>query len=232
MKSKYLMTIIIGAVILNSCERNRDDSYTITFDFFEDADGWVGDFADYPVGDEETYELNFAWSHLPAPLEASKGALMITGNNHSDDLFMFIKRKIDGLKPNATYSITFDVEFASNAPTNAIGVGGAPGEGVTMKVGAVIIQPAKIAGDNDYYTMNLDKGNQTISGTDMFSIGHIGVSDTSTVFTLINRNNDTHPFNFTSDLNGEIWVIIGTDSGYESTTTLYYSKIKLGIKKY
>jgi hypothetical protein len=231
MKAKYFITLLISAMFIYSCELNHDESFIVTFDFFDDADGWTGDFADYPVGGEEFYELNFTWSHLPAPLETTKGALMITGNNHSDDLFMFVKRKVDGLRPNTSYSITFDVEFASNAPTNAVGVGGAPGEGVTMKVGAVRTQPAKVAGDDDNYTMNLDKGNQAGSGTDMYAIGHVGVSDTTTVFTLIHRNNNSHPFVVNSDLNGEIWVVIGTDSGFEATTTLYYSKIKLWIKR-
>jgi hypothetical protein len=229
MKPKYFLTIIIGAVMLGSCELSQEESVTVTFDFFDDASGWIGDFSDYPVGEEEFYELNYGFSHLPSPLDTMKGALKISGNNHSDDLFMFIKYRVMGLRADASYKVNFDIEFASNAPTNAMGVGGAPGEGVTMKVGAVTRQPAKVAGDDDFYTMNLDKGNQSASGTDMFAIGHIGVSDTTTVYTLINRNNNSNPFVVTADNYGEFWVIIGTDSGFEATTTLYYRKIKLVI---
>ena len=33
-------------------------------------------------------------------------------------------------------------------------------------------------------------------------------------------------FNGKTDAKGEVWVIIGTDSGYEAETTLYYTSIK------
>jgi hypothetical protein len=139
---------------------------------------------------------------------------------------MFIKHKITGLIPNSTYQLQVQVNFASNAPTNAVGVGGPPGEGVTMKAGATITEPNKIIIGGDY-RMNIDKGNQKIPGVDMDTIGHIGVSDTTTLFTLINRNNSTHLFTITTDANGEVWVCIGTDSGFEATTTLYYNQITL-----
>ena len=102
---------------------------TFVSDFAEGYDGWAGDFADYPITDSVFYQLAFNRTTLPAPLNTAKHALMITGSNHSDDLFMFIKKKITGLQPNTTYMVKIDVEFASRAPTNGVGVGGAPGEG-------------------------------------------------------------------------------------------------------
>ena len=205
------------------------NAQTLSYDFSIGYDGWFGDFADYPITDSIFYELEFNRTNLPVPLNTRKYALMIKGNNHSDDLFMFIKRKISGLLPNKTYQLLVDIEFASNAPTNAIGVGGPPGEGVTMKAGASIVEPLKIISSGSYI-MNIDKGNQSIRGVDMDTIGHVGVSDTTTAFTLINNNNYTHWFTITTDTNGEVWVCIGTDSGFEATTTLYYSIINLTFK--
>ncbi len=218
-KFLFAFAIITFATTLNA--------QTFTYDFSTDSEGWSGDFADYPITDSVSYELEFIRTTLPSPLNTSKYALKITGNNHSDDLFMFIKRKISGLLPNTTYQLLFNVEFASNAPTNASGVGGAPGEGVVMKVGATTIEPLKIIEASDYYRMNIDKGDQMNTGADMDIIGHVGVSDTTTVFTLINRNNTTHLFTITTDANGELWVCIGTESAFEATTTLYYNQITL-----
>lgn len=199
---------------------------TFVSDFVEGYDGWSGDFADYPITDSVFYQLAFNRTTLPAPLNTAKHALMITGSNHSDDLFMFIKKKITGLQPNTTYMIKIDVEFASRAPTNGVGVGGAPGEGVTMKAGATLIEPMKqVEGSN--YRMNINKANQAMPGPDMDTIGHVGVTDTTTVFALINRSNSTHQFTFTTNASGEAWVCIGTDSGFEAITTLYYNKITL-----
>ena len=199
---------------------------TFSYNFTTGYQGWAGDFSDYPVTDSLFYELEFTRTTLPAPLSTCKHALKISGNNHSDDLFMFIKRKISGLLPNTTYQLLIDVEFASNAPTNASGVGGAPGEGVTMKAGATLIEPLKINSDG-FYLMNIDKSNQTQPGADMDTIGHVGVNDTTTAFALINRTNASHPFQIATDANGEVWVCIGTDSGFEATTTLYYNQIDL-----
>ena len=219
-KIKLLVAIASIALTMNI------SAQTYAYGFIDGYDGWTGDFADYPVTDSIFYELEFIRTTLPAPLDTSKYALKITGNNHSDDLFMFIKRRMTGLAPNTTFQLQVDVDFASNAPTNAFGVGGPPGEGVRMKAGASIVEPIKID-SSGFYLMNIDKGNQSSPGVDMDTIGHVGVSDTTTVFTLINRNNATHLFTITTDANGEVWVCIGTDSGFEATTTIYYNQITL-----
>jgi hypothetical protein len=219
-KIKLLFTI---ATIVFTTNTNAQ---TYSYDFITGYDGWIGDFADYPPADSILYDLDYTRTTLPAPLNTNKYALKIAGTNRSDDLFMFIKRKITGLIPNTTYQLKIQVNFASKAPTNAVGVGGAPGEGITMKAGATIIEPNKIIIGSDY-RMNIDKGNQSVPGVDMGTIGHIGVSDTTTQFTLINRNNTTNLFTIRTDANGEVWVCIGTDSGFESRTTLYYNQITL-----
>jgi hypothetical protein len=218
---KYLSSAILIFALIFSVS-----AQTFSYDFSNGYEGWTGDFADYPAIDSVFYELEFTRLKLPLPLDTNIYSLMITGDNHSDDLFMFIKRKITGLLPNTTYLLQFDVEFASIAPTNAIGVGGPPGEAVTMKAGASLVEPTKID-SNGFYFMNIDKGNQVMGGADMKSIGHVGVSDTTTVFTLISRNNSDQLFSITTNNEGEIWVCIGTDSGFEATTTIFYNEINL-----
>jgi hypothetical protein len=217
---------------LMSCKKENNQSgekqKTLTYEFIDNMDGWKGDFADYPVIDSIFYELEFIRTTLPAPLNTSKYALKITGNNHSDDLFMFIKHKITGLLPNTIYKLLVDITLASKYPTNAVGVGGSPGEGVTIKAGASVIEPQKVNVDG-FYRMNIDKGGQVVPGVDMDIIGNVGVTDTTTVFTLINRSNTTHLFTITTSASGEVWVCIGTDSGFEATTTLYINKISLSF---
>jgi hypothetical protein len=74
---------------------------------------------------------------LPAGVEPTGNGYYIAGNNHSDDLFMFLKRKLgpaDGVQPNTAYRLKFKIVFASNAPSGCLGIGGAPGEGVTHKL--------------------------------------------------------------------------------------------------
>lgn len=199
--------------------------FSISYDFSVTDQGWTGDFADYPQADSIAYELIFKHDTLPANLSngGTKKGLMVSGNNHSDDLFMFIKKKLTGLKPNTRYHVLFNVQFASNVPTGAVGIGGAPGESVFMKAGLTRVEPKKILDGDLYYRLNIDKGNQALQGADMLNIGHIGVAPNTTQYTTVFRNNNSNtPFHFTTDGTGEAWISIGTDSGFEGKTTLYY----------
>jgi hypothetical protein len=195
---------------------------TYQFDFSQSDYGWSGDFADYPVGDSIAYGLYFGYDPLPSYLGDTKG-LKISGTNHSDDLFMFVKRKIDGLKPNTTYEVAYQIKFATNAPRDEVGVGGSPGESVYLKAGAAPFRPAKVEVDG-YYQMNIDKGNQLSGGHHMVLIGNVASQDKGHDFSVVERNNDTS-VRATTNAHGELWLIVGTDSGFEGTTTLYYTSI-------
>jgi hypothetical protein len=198
----------------------------IVYEFESGPDGWSGDFADYTLTDSLLCELSLNWTALPAPLNATMHGLRISGKNRSDDLFMFVKKRVTGLLPTTSYDLTIDVDIASCYPTHAAGAGGSPGEGVIVKAGATAIEPMKIR-VGTYFRMNIDKDDQTRPGADMDTIGHVGVSDTTTVYTMIHRSNGGHPFRVKTDAEGSVWICIGTDSGYEATTTLYYDRVSL-----
>ncbi len=202
---------------------------TFTFDFETDAQGWLADWADYPVSDSIFYQLESKHTALPRYILPNQKGIYIKGFNHSDDLFMFLKKKLTNLLSNQKYKIQFQIELASNAPTNAIGVGGSPG--LYLKAGATSIEPIKIKQSDAgtiYYRMNIDKGNQSMPGAQMDTIGKTGVSDTTTQFALINRQNK-NAFFATTNANGELWAIVGTESGFESLSELYYSHIVLTL---
>jgi len=203
--------------------------YTDVYDFNEGQLGWDADFADYPTGPDDSlnYELNFCYIDLPSNLGSRKG-IMMSGKNYSDDLFMFMKKKIGGLSPETYYNIVFEVELASNAPTQSVGAGGAPGESVYLKAGACAIEPRKVI-DGENYVLNVDKGNQEDGGSDLATLGHIGVAPNTTQYTLITRSNEMAPTPFIArtNQNGELWLIVGTDSGFEGTTTVYYTRVRI-----
>lgn len=224
MKTMKWMTVAVLMAGIISCNDKRDvEPVECSFEFTSDAEGWTGDFADYPVGSAESYKLEFEHTTLPAPLDETEGALRLSGFNKSDDLFMFIKRKISGLEPNTTYYATFYVEFASNVPDGLYGVGGSPGESVFVKAGATQTEPDREEDDMNYYRMNIDKGGQSQGGADMVMIGDFSNDTASDDYTLKTVTNDNR-FSVTSDANGELWLIAGTDSGFEATTTIYYNK--------
>src|ERR1700722_503038 len=96
---KYLLII----VVFNYLPINLS-AETLELNFSNGSNGFVGDFADYPVGTEDFYELSWGWENLLSQTELKKG-LYLSGNNHSDDLWMYVKRRIDGLQPNTAYEL-------------------------------------------------------------------------------------------------------------------------------
>ena len=203
-----------------------------TDNFTSGTDGWTGDFADYPndAVSLPQYQLEFTHSGLPLPLNTADGSLMQSGVNRSDDLFMFIKKKVTGLIPGRNYTVDLQIDLASNAASNMVGVGGAPGEGVTLKAGAVSVEPIKVLNTSeDWYRMNIDKGNQTIGGADMKVIGNFA-NETDLNIYKIKQLSTTNPLQVIANQQGEIWLVIGTDSGFEAKTTIYYNSIHVTIK--
>ncbi|MFZ2906874.1 MAG: hypothetical protein WAZ98_11775 [Cyclobacteriaceae bacterium] len=230
MMCKVKAIFVIGLMIfIGACSFPEQEIsvFSISYLFKDSDEGWTGDFADYPEGDSIAYELFYKHDTLPTNLNnnATLKALHISGNNGSDDLFMFVKKKITGLKANTSYVLLFNVKVASNAPTGAVGIGGAPGESVFVKAGASVTEPKKML-QAGMYRMNIDKGNQSEEGADMINIGNVGVAPNTSAFTVITRNNNSsNGFLITTDSSGEIWLVIGTDSGFEGPTTLYYTQV-------
>ena len=226
-----LQLVILMFLALTSCSDDDDSSnpgasYILSTNFQTDADGWEADFADYPKDEEAFYELEHEISALPEPLDGGKKSLKQSGNNHSDDLFMFIKRKITDLEPNREYELFFSLEFASNAPEGSFGVGGSPASSVYIKAGASQEEPVKVIDASESYIMNIDKGNQATEGKDMINLGDFSNGTESNTYKLKTLKN-TKPFISKADENGDLWVVFGVDSGFEATTTIYYSNISI-----
>jgi hypothetical protein len=233
MRGSFILLAL--ALLLNACSKDRGTK-VFTYTFESDAEGWISGYSDYPANltpDDSLnlYEMSYGYSILPASIIPRQSGIRIRGHNRSDDLFMFIKKKINGLSPLTTYSITFDIELASNAPTNAVGIGGPPGEAVIIKAGARNSEPVNFIDNINWYRLNIDKGAQTDGGDDVEILGNIGVADTTTVYALIRRGSPSS-LQKKSDSSGNLWVIIGTDSGFEGLTELYYSTVKISLREH
>lgn len=220
------MTSLVPVTSSNS-STGVNSSLVFSWDFSQGTSNWLGGFADYPVGEEDFYELDFGLRSLPSNL-GGETSLFITGNNHSDDLFMYFRNVVTGLAPETTYSVKFNVELASNAPDGSIGIGGSPANSVYLKAGVTQFEPlATIAPDSNFWLLNADKGNQSQSGQDALLLGDIAKPDDGTFdYALITRDNSAQPFTFRTDNSGSAWLFFGTDSGYEGTTALYYTNFR------
>ncbi len=192
--------------------------------FASDSDGWVGGFSDLPVdADLDIYELAANYSPLPKGISGTGGAFMLQGHNRSDDLFMFAKRPLTGLKPNTSYYVVFNVTFASNAASGSVGIGGSPAESVYVKAGVSNTEPLVI-NKNGYWQMSVDKGEQSTGGKVLHLLGNVAVDSEDGAYQLKTLSN-TAAFEFTTDSSGAAWLAVGTDSGFEGLTRLYYTEI-------
>jgi hypothetical protein len=196
------------------------------FDFQDGLDGFVAGFADLPPNyDPAAYDLNYGVDLQPIDPPVERKALRIEGHNRSDDLFMFVKRRITGLKPDASYVVSFQIEFLSNAPEEAIGIGGGPGTSVFLKAGALSFEPLIVPNNaNTLLVVNCDKGNQANGGSDLAVLGDISIPGEVPIYTYKTLSGNA-PHNVRTDAKGTCWIIVGTDSGFEGFTRLYYSRI-------
>lgn len=216
----------IVLLILTTCLAARSDAAETRryfFDFANGSVGWTGDFADYPSGEEEFYRLEVGFARLPPYLASDRFAFVLSGNNHSDDLCMFLRRKVTGLSPDTAYEVRFRVRLASNAPAGVMGIGGAPGESVFVKAGVSLNRPAA---DPATRLLNIDKGNQAVGGADAMVLGDVAVDTPLAAprYRFKVLENLGEPFSFRTDASGEAWLFVGTDSGFEGSTRLFVSR--------
>jgi hypothetical protein len=202
--------------------------------------GWEAGFAEYSR-EMTGMQLKAEIRQLPPELEIAGKGFYLQGINHSDDLFMFLKRRLgpeDGVVPNQEYRVKFTIVFASNAPSGAVGIGGPPGEAVFLRAGASAIEPeVYFDPDTGYYLMNVDKGQQGDSGngTAASLIGNIanGLSpeeidmENPPYVSLVRQHE--HPYTVTASPDGELWLLVGTDSGFMGLTGIYYQSIAVTL---
>ncbi len=229
------MLSALAVALLAACSDSTavgHDNIELVYDFSTGFQGWEPSFADYPVGKEVEWGLNASLATLPSPLETTRRAILLTGVNHSDDLFMFITRGVDDLVPNGRYALRFRVVLATNAPRGCVGAGGAPGEAVVLKVGASAREPERIVDAAQYYRANFDYGAQLEGGRDVSPVGNLANSNancSSPRYELKEFDSGPTPLAYAADANGRLWLIVGIDSGFEGTTTAYIASVRVEI---
>lgn len=228
----FVILIFLMAVVVSILACGQESAKTVqnTFTFDTDEEGWTGGFADLPVDHEQQgYDVSFSHEEVPVP-DAESNGLFITGNNHSDDLFMYIVRGFDledNLKADTQYSVTLSFKMATEVPPGMMGIGGSPGESVYIKAGVVTKKPIVIE-ESGYYVMNIDKGIQSNDGSDAIVLGNAAKDEGSGQDDMTFRyKNFELTQEATSDSEGRIWIIIGADSGFEGITRLYFDDISV-----
>jgi hypothetical protein len=238
---RYFIAFVILMIFSSSVSAQESASpVSKSFDFRNGALGWQAGFADYPPSTDKDgfYELKAEIRSLPAELGVSGTGFYIQGANHSDDLFMFMKRRLDtadGMIAGQTYQVTFALVFASNAPSGCGGIGGPPGEGVYLKAGASPAEPLALLDTSPLASclrMNVDHGGASQGGIAASTTGNIANGRPCDLgpypFVSIQRTHQ-HTSLVNANSKGELWLLVGTDSGFEGFTSLYYQRIDVTL---
>jgi len=218
--------------------KNTAEELVLRWDFNEGTGGWLAGFTDYglynPVDMQRVAEIR----RLPEEVDSTRFGYFVQSFNYSDDIFMFLKRPLPsslGVKPGMRYSVTVDIEFLSKEPSGCFGVGGSPGDSVTLKAGVTAIEPLPVL-VGDFVEINIDKSNQVSGGRDAGVVSDIGNGrpcdndDQNRPWVALHRVYH-HPEIVTSRPNdGGLWLLVGTDSGYEGLTQLYYYSIQVTLR--
>ncbi len=201
---------------------------TFEFDLGDGYMGWEPGFADYTVGDEANIRPDHGHEALPDGLEGS--GVYLEGWNTPDDLFMYLKKRLVGLVPDTDYWVSLEVTFASKYAEGTFGVGGSPGDSVCLKLGASGFEPDRLADEYDVWRMTVDKGDQFMGGRHAQNVGTIAKPEDGTEdYVLLARDNLERAILVRTDAEGALWAFLGTDSGFEGPTRIYYTRIVVTV---
>jgi hypothetical protein len=210
----------------------RSKEIVVADDFSRGSNGWLAGFTDYSL---QTGDLRFVAELRPLPdeVDAARSGFYVQSMNRSDDVFMFLKKALgteDGLAPDQAYRVSLDIRFASNAPSGCVGIGGAPGESVYVKAGAAIDEPVASVDGGGYVRLAADKGQQASGGKDAAVIGNVAngtpCEGSMHPYATVARQAS---FTVQTDHRGSLWLLVGTDSGFEGLTGLYYQSLTARI---
>lgn len=195
---------------------------------FASSPACTGSDADYTAATAPPDTIS-GTAALPAPFQGQGWRL--SGTNRSDDLFIYAKCRLTGLKPQQSYRVGFAVEFLSRAPSGCAGVGGAPGEGVTVHAGATAQEPLTQLKGDGYFRVNLDRGNQTVGGSQSQALGHIGngSSNCSQSQFATKTLEPAALLQTQADAQGGIWLHVGIDSGFEAYSEVYLRTVSVSF---
>lgn len=227
-----LPTALLAALAVAGCDSDSSptaapETHFYEFSLVDGSDAWTGDFADLPA-EHESFDLVFDGERsLPQGLPIA--AAYLAGSNHSDDLFMYLRRQVGDLSPGTTYRVAFEVQIATSVEAGLVGIGGAPGESVFIKAGVSAEEPVPVVATEagrDMLRLSIDKGNQATGSRQAAVLGHIARDDGgSDGFDTKSVGGEEEVSYVTADDDGRVWIFAGTESGFEGRTEIYITRI-------
>ncbi len=203
----------------------------VEYRFTAEESEWKMNFVDFPANQEAEVAFVGEYRALPAGLAVAGLAAYLSGNNISDDLFMFWARPLTGLRPNGLYDVTISVDFVTNYGRDCQ-VGNAAS--VWIKAGLVPGRPERVLDNDNWVRLNVDKGQQANGSANVLVLGDIrngqpGCSG-SVPFAVNRHTSARHALRVRASEDGNFWALFGTESGFESPHEIYFTRVRFDLR--
>lgn len=199
-------------------------------DFELGTDAWVAGFSD--VQADQAEDVQFEGTVVGHPLNMARPSLYLYGNNISDDLFMFWKRRVTGLVAGASYDVRMELDYATQYQE---GCDAGVGPAVLIKMGAATQEPLAVEIADGSLRMTIDKGEQFEEGSAIRILGdhRNGVPGCATdaPFAERSRSSGARSVRVTADNQGAVWVIVGTESAFEVANAIHVSRVRYAFRR-
>jgi hypothetical protein len=221
----------LALLTLLACEPSATaPALTFTDDFQGESGAWVAGFSDVDAALAE--HVQFEGTVVGHPLHMVKLSLYLYGNNISDDLFMFWKRRVEGLVPGASYDVRMELDYATQYQD---GCDAGVGPAVLIKMGASTQEPRVVEIADGSLRMTIDKGEQFEEGSAIRILGdhRNGVPGCATdaPFAERSRSSGARSVRVTADNQGAVWVIVGTESAFEVANAIHFSRVRYVFRR-
>lgn len=230
-----IIVLFVGCADSSDTDSLQYADFISTFDFETADQRWVGGISDFPVDYKDSSEYvvrNTSAQYLNSGVLESNG-LSISADNPHGELFYFFKKKINGLNANKKYKLDFEFLLLSQLEN---GIVPDKTEDIFLKVGAVNFEPkltkVKLNESEEFVMLNVDKGESNKDGgADLAKIGSIK-RFTSATPEVISGNTFDIPIDVTTSNDGDIWLIIGVDSGITNHLTFSMVAVTIYYRQY
>ena len=80
----------------------------------------------------------------------------------------------------------------------------------------------------NWYLKKVESVPESVMNIDL---GDVSITSDQYVYKLINRKKSSDANVVVTDKNGKLWAVVGTWSGFEGISTLYYTRVKFTLTK-
>jgi len=228
---KKILLALLLVLTLGACEAENTtpEKTELLFNFSDGDQGFTDHIADIPVDYEEKNYDRESIVGVNTDYSEDLELYWLMVNNDCDDVFFYLSKEIEGLKPNNKYAAIIEVTLYTPYEKDTTGISGGPASNVYVKAGVIKNRPSHKVSNNMYRLFDIDKGNQDTGGTDLKILGDTADNQETVDNTPVELYKVSYmtSIQFETNSKGQAYIMIGYDSGFEGHNVLGFESIKL-----